>query len=86
MIDDILIDPIILGDHMTGHNYLDVLQSGLPEQLEDVSLPTWIAMYFQRDGALSHYTRFVLQHLSDTFPNWWIGHGNTINWYQDLQT
>jgi hypothetical protein len=21
-----------------------------------------------------------MQHLSNTFPNWWIGHGTTINW------
>jgi hypothetical protein len=21
-----------------------------------------------------------MQHLNDTFPNWWIGHGSTINW------
>jgi hypothetical protein len=51
---------------MTGHNYLDFLQKGLPEQLEDVPLATWIAVYFQRDGASSHYTRIVMQYLSDT--------------------
>jgi len=37
-------------------------------------------MYFQHDGAPSHYTRHVMQHLNDTFPNRWIGHGSTINW------
>jgi hypothetical protein len=55
MIDDMLIGFVILGDHMTGHNYLDFLQNGLSE-LEDISLATQIAMYFQHDGALSHYT------------------------------
>jgi hypothetical protein len=59
MIDDMLIGPVILDDHMTGHNYLDFLQNGLPEQVEDVPLAAQIAMYFQHDqhdGAPSHYT------------------------------
>jgi hypothetical protein len=60
-------------------NYLDILQNGLPEQLEDVSLATLIPMYFQHDRPPSHYTQLVMQHLSDTFPNRWISHGSTIN-------
>ena len=65
---------------MTGQNYLDFLQIELPKQLEDVLLATRIAMYFQHDGAPSLYTRHVMQHLNDTFPNRWIGRGGTINW------
>ena len=80
MIDDMLIGPIILDNHMTRQNYLDMLQNELPEQLQDVPLATWIAMYFQHDGALLNYTQHVMQHLNDTFPNRWIGHGSTINW------
>jgi len=80
MIDDMLIGPVILDDLMTGQNYLDFLQNELPKQLEDVPLATRIAMYFQLDGAPSHYTRHVMQHLNDTFPNRWIGRGSTINW------
>jgi hypothetical protein len=49
IINDTLIGPVILDDHMTGHNYRDYLQNGLPEQLEDVPVATWIAMYFQHD-------------------------------------
>jgi len=65
---------------MTGQSYLDFLQNELPKQLEDVPLATRIAMYFQHDGARSHYTRHVTQHLNDTFLNRWIGRGSTINW------
>ena len=36
-------------------------------------------MYFQHDGAPSHYTRLVMQHLNDTFPNRSTGFGSTIN-------
>jgi len=71
---------IYCSSRMTGQNYLDSLQNELPKQLEDVPLATWIAMYFQHDGTPSHYTRHVMQHLNDTFPNRWIGHGSTINW------
>ena len=65
---------------MTGQNYLDFLQNELPKQLEDVPLATRIAMHFQHEGAPSHHTRQVMQHLNDTFPNRWIGLGSTINW------
>jgi hypothetical protein len=65
MIDGMLIGLVVLDHHMTGHNYLDFLQNGLPEELEDVPLATRIAMYFHHDGAPSHYTRLVMQHLSD---------------------
>jgi hypothetical protein len=70
MISDMLIGPIILDDFVTGHNYLDFLQNGLPEQLEDIPLATLIAVYFQYDGAPSHYTQLMMQYLNDTFPNW----------------
>jgi hypothetical protein len=56
MIDDMLFGPLILDDRMKGHNYLDFLQNGLPEQLEDVFLVTWIVIYFQHDRARFHYT------------------------------
>jgi len=36
VIDDMLIRPFILDGRMTGQNYLDFLQYGLPEELEDI--------------------------------------------------
>ena len=74
MIDDMLIGLVLLGDHMTGKNYLDFLQNELPKQLEDVPLATRNAMHLQHDGAPSHYTRHAILHLND------IGRGSTINW------
>jgi hypothetical protein len=73
MINDILIGPVIVGNHMTGHNYLHFSQNRLPNQLEDIPLATWIAMYFQNDRVSSQYTRLVMQHHNDSFPNRWIG-------------
>jgi hypothetical protein len=74
----LLIGSVILEDRMTGQHYLEFLQNDLPEL--DFPLATRIAMYFQDDGAPPHYTRSVMQHLSDTFHNRWIGRGSTINW------
>ena len=62
MIDDMLNGPVILDDLMTGQNYLHFLQNELPKHLEDVPLATRIAMYFQHDGAPTHYTQHVMQH------------------------
>jgi hypothetical protein len=75
----LLSGPVILEDRVTGQNYLEFLQNKVPEQ-ENVPWATWIAMYFQHDGAPSHYTRLVMQHLNDIFPTRWIGRGGTINW------
>jgi hypothetical protein len=86
MIDDMLTGRAILDDRMTGHIYLDFLQNGLPEKLEDVPLATRIAVWFQHDAAPSHYTRLVMQHHSDTFPDRWIRRGSIINWPPDLRT
>jgi hypothetical protein len=60
-----LVASFILDDRMTGHNYLDFLQNGLPEKLENIPLVSRTAMYFQHDRALSHYTLLVMQHLND---------------------
>ena len=69
-----------LEDRMTRQNNVDFLQNELPKQVEYVPLVTRIAMYFQHHGAPYHYTRHVMRHLNDTFPNRWIGRGSTINW------
>jgi len=79
MNDDMMIGPVILDKRVTGQNYLDFPQNGLPEQLEDVPLDTWIAVYFQDDRAPSHYTQLVWQHLNETFHNQWINHSSTFN-------
>ena len=48
--------------------------------IQNVPLATRIAMYFQHEGAPSHYTRHLMQHFNDTFPNRWISRGSTTNW------
>jgi hypothetical protein len=40
IVDVMLSSPVILDDHMSGHNHLDFLQNGLPGQLQDFPLAT----------------------------------------------
>jgi len=68
MVDEMMIGSVIVDSRTTGQNYLNFLPNGLPE-LDDVPLATRIAMYFQHDGAPSHYTRLVMQHFNGNFPN-----------------
>jgi hypothetical protein len=65
---------------MIGQNYLEFLQNELPGKLENIPSAIRIAMYFQHDADPPHYIRLVMQHLNDTFPNWWISRGSTFNW------
>ena len=80
MIDNMLIGPFILEERMTGRNYLRFLEDSFVELLEDVPLATRTTMYFQHDGAPPHSTIRVREHLTNMYPNRWIGRGSTINW------
>ena len=58
---------IIVSDLLSKNVYMNmcpILKNELPKQLEDISLATRIAMYFQHDGAPSYYTRHVMQHFN----------------------
>ncbi|GFT41032.1 DUF4817 domain-containing protein [Trichonephila clavipes] len=48
----------------------------------DVPTPAPILrhMWFQQDGAPSHYARHAREHLDRTFPNRWIGRGGPVAW------
>jgi len=51
----------------------------LPELLEEIPAddqPQW----FQHDGAPSHYTRAVVNHLNDRFPGRWLGRNGPQRW------
>ena len=56
VLDDQLIGPFILEDHLTGEAYLRFLQEELPPLLEDVPLNKQGHIYFQHDGAPPHFS------------------------------
>jgi len=74
-----LMGSIISYNRVTWQNYLDFLQNGLPGRLENVPLARGISV-LSAWWSPSRYTRTVVQHLNDTFPNQWFGCGSTINW------
>ena len=80
IINNMLIGHVIVEDRMTGDSYLHFLQNDIPEQLEDVPLDTRRHMYLQHNAAPIHYTRMVIQHPNNTYPNQWIGRGSLIYW------
>ncbi|GFX08071.1 transposable element Tcb1 transposase [Trichonephila clavipes] len=80
IVGDSLLGPYILPPRLDSHKYLVFLQEVLPELLTDVSAPIRRRMWFQQDGAPSHYARHVREHLDRTFPNRWIGRGGPVAW------
>jgi hypothetical protein len=79
VIGDQIIGPYIFPQRLTGDIYSSVLQDELPALLENVPLPTRRQMYYQHDGAPSHFSQVVRQYLNHKFPNRWIGRGGTQN-------
>ncbi|GFV12386.1 transposable element Tcb1 transposase [Trichonephila clavipes] len=80
IVDDSLLGPYILPPRLDSHKYLVFLQEVLPELLSDVPAPIRRRMWFQQDGASSHYARHVREYLDRTFPNRWIGRGVPVTW------
>lgn len=80
IVGDSLLGPYILPPRLDSDKYLVFLQEVLPELLTDVPAPVRRRMWFQQDGAPSHYGRCVRDHLDRTFPNRWIGRGGPVAW------
>ncbi|KAJ8941821.1 hypothetical protein NQ318_006798 [Aromia moschata] len=81
-INNSLIGPIRLPNHLDGNSYLDFLQNTLPDLFDDLPLNLRNQMYFMHDGAPPHFARIVRQYLNEQFPGRWIGRGNNapISW------
>ena len=62
-----LIGPFVFDNNLTGNTYEVFLRNELPGLLEDMKLMIRSQMYFQHDGAPTHYTRHVREYL--TFKN-----------------
>lgn len=75
-----IIGPVELPAVLNGTNYLHFLENDLPVLLEDTSLALRRRMWFQQDGCPAHYARQVREHLSNTFPERWIGRLGPILW------
>ncbi|KAL4097298.1 hypothetical protein QTP88_022097 [Uroleucon formosanum] len=70
MIDDLLIGAYVLPNRLNQDTFLEFLREILPILLEDVSLATRQIMWFQLDGAPTHFARSVRQFLNTHYPQW----------------
>ena len=75
VIGDRLIGPFVLENNLRGDTYKVFLRNELPGLLEVIPLMVRSQMYFQNDGAPTHYTRHVREYLNESFTNRWLGHG-----------
>ena len=50
----------------------------LPEMLENIPLQVRQQLWFQHDGAPSHFALDVREYLNNVFPNRWIGRGGPV--------
>ena len=73
-----LIGPFFFDGNVTCESYLDMLQAqALPVIRE---LYNGIEVYFQQDGAPSHYHRDVRSFLDKTFPGKWMGRRGSVEY------
>ena len=79
-----LIGPFVFDNNLTGNTYEAFLRHELPGLLEDIALMIRSQMYFQHDGAPSHYTRHVMEFLNESFPNRWLGRGGPVAWPSEI--
>lgn len=75
IIDNRIIGPVVLPNHLNGANYLEHLQVTLPELLDDLPLDLRQNMWFMHDGAPPHFSVNVRNYLTEQYPNRWIGRG-----------
>ena len=76
---DKIIGPFFIDGNLNANEYLIMLQEEiLPSLLyEDGNFP----VYFQQDGASSHFSIHIRQWLGQLFPGAWIGQRGPIEWF-----
>ena len=55
-------------------------QDKLPALLKNIPLQTRQKIYYQHEGAPSHFSQVAREYLNHKFPNRWIGCGGAQNW------
>lgn len=80
IIGNFLIGSYVLSARLNGQLYLEFLQNTLQDLLEDLPIETRRNMYFMHYGAPPHFSVAVREHLSNVYPNCWIGREGPIAW------
>jgi hypothetical protein len=71
--------PYLLPDRLNGPAYCVFLQEVLPVLLEDVPLAVRRDMWFQHDGAPTHFSSQTQQHLNTQLFDKWLGRGGPVS-------
>ena len=61
-------------------NYIIFIRDILPEMFENVPLQVRQRLWFQHDGAPTHFVLDVREYLHNVFPNRWIGRCGAVQW------
>lgn len=77
---DRLIGPYFMPRRLDGPAYVNFLAEILPELLEDVPIGLRAQLFFMHDGAPAHFSVLARNHLSEIYPNRWIGRAGPIAW------
>lgn len=80
IVNDFLIGPYLLPNRLNGRTYVIFLEEVLPELLDSVPVAVRNTMWFQHDGAPSHFCNNVRNYLNAAFGPRWIGRGGPVAW------
>jgi hypothetical protein len=80
IVGDVILGPFFLPARLTGDEYLNFLQNGFNELLDDVPLRHLQGNWFMHDGAPAHFAVQLRQHLNQMYPEKWIGRAGPIRW------
>jgi hypothetical protein len=72
IIGDVLVDPHVLPQRLTGNSYQHLLENDLPTLL-DLPLAIRAHIWFMHDGAPPHFSFTVREFLDNMYPARWIG-------------
>lgn len=80
IIGDRLVGPCFIEGHLTGVNYLSMLQGVIAELIDDVPLALLRNFFYQQDDASPHFARDVRQFLTNEYGEQWIGRKGPVPW------
>ena len=70
----------IFEGNLTANRYVEILETAIPDLLDDVPLAHVNEIYFQQDGAPAHNSQMARLFLENNFTNQWIGTNGPIRW------
>ncbi|GBL89022.1 hypothetical protein AVEN_255173-1 [Araneus ventricosus] len=77
---DRLLGPYLLPERLSGQSYLVFLNEVLTEFLDDIPLAAIQGLWFQHDGAPTHFCAPVRGWLDMQYPGRWIERGGLVLW------